>query len=113
LPPPDPPAALMEFSIDQFVGEALVISFTMVVHHEFGERTTEVSLAKRDQAVQDSSLIERTNRSACALQLGARKRVWMTRPPDASSRRRTSALHFRSRSQIRIRRSRARRRSQP
>jgi hypothetical protein len=50
-------------------------------------------------------LIERTNRSACALQLGARYGVWITRTPDVSSRCRTPVLHIRSQSQIRKHRS--------
>jgi len=41
-----------------------------------------------------SSLIERTKRSACALQLGARNGVWITRTPDVSSKRRTVGLYL-------------------
>jgi hypothetical protein len=58
--PSQPPTVLMLVSIDQFVGQALVISFAMVVHDEFGQCTTEMSPAEWDQAVQ-AFLLDRTD----------------------------------------------------
>ena len=89
--------------LDKGVAEPLMVAFAMVMAQELRERTTEVPLTERNQADQAFLLFERTNRSAWALQFGARNGVCTTRTPAVSSRCRTAALHLRSRSQIRKR----------
>ena len=42
----------MVVGVDHIVGEALVVTFALIVHREFGERMTEVSPAQRDEAIQ-------------------------------------------------------------
>lgn len=66
-------------TLDQVVGETLMVAFAMGVNHELRERLTEVPLTQRNDPVQAFSWIERTNRSACALQFGARHGVRITR----------------------------------
>jgi hypothetical protein len=39
-------------TVDQFVVQALMVAFAMIVHEELGEQTTEVPLAKRNHAIQ-------------------------------------------------------------
>jgi tetratricopeptide (TPR) repeat protein len=62
LAPSDLPTALKIFSLDQFVAEPLVIPFTVVVHDVFGERTTKVSFAERNQPIQ-AFLLDRPYKS--------------------------------------------------
>ena len=62
LAPSNAPTVLMVFSLDQFVGQALVIVFSMVMHDEFGDGPAEVSLAQRSQPVQ-ALLLERADKS--------------------------------------------------
>ena len=62
LAPSNAPTVLMVFSLDQFVGQALVIVFSMVMHDEFGDGPAEVSLAQRGQPVQ-ALLLERADES--------------------------------------------------
>ena len=42
----------MVVGVDHIVGEALAVTFALIVHREFGERMTEVSPAQRDEAIQ-------------------------------------------------------------
>jgi hypothetical protein len=49
LPPPNASAGVLVFNtIDQFVAEALMVAFAMIVDHKLRERTTEVSLTQRN-----------------------------------------------------------------
>jgi hypothetical protein len=104
-PPNRPRAQAFSRILDQIVAEILIVALAMIVRHEFGERTRKWRSLSGIRRSRHSSLIERTSRSAYALQFGARNGVRMTRTRDASSSARTLALHFRSRSQIRYRRS--------
>jgi hypothetical protein len=101
-----PHAAVLRLNlqaVDHLVAKPLVVALAMVMDHEVGERTPEVSLTQRNQPIQAFSLTDRTKRSACALQFGARNGVRITRTPDVSSSSRTARLHFRSRSQVKTR----------
>jgi hypothetical protein len=86
--------------IDQLVAEPLVVSFAMVVRHELGEVRRRWRSPIGIMRSRHSSLVERTNRSACALQFGARNGVGIIRTPAEARTRSTAAFHFRSRSQI-------------
>jgi hypothetical protein len=95
-------ARLNSVAVDQFVAEPLMVAFAMIMDDELRECTTKVPLTERNHArFRHSSLTDRTNRSACALQCGGRNGVRMMSTPDVASRCRTPGLHFRSRSQIR------------
>jgi hypothetical protein len=99
-------AAVMPTSntLDQFVAEALMVAFAMVVDHELPERTTQMPLTQRNEVVQ-AFFLDRANkplRVRIAVR-GAKRCVRTTRTPDSWSRCRTAVLHFRSRSQIRKR----------
>ena len=85
------------------VANALVISFVMIVFSECRQRSPKAALTEEHQPIQTFFLIDLTNRSACALQFGARYGVCTTRIPASASRRRKAALHLVSRSQIKIR----------
>jgi hypothetical protein len=78
----------------------LVIPFVMVVGRVLGHAAAQVALAERDQPIQALMLDGRTNRSACALQFGARTGVWTTCTPADRINARAAPLHFRSRLQI-------------
>jgi hypothetical protein len=80
-----------------------MVAFAVVMGRERGNGPLKVPFTERDHAVEDSSLIEGTNRSACALQLGARNGVRITRTPAVARKGSTAALHFRSRSHISMR----------
>jgi hypothetical protein len=70
MPPNRPHARLFSRILDPFVAETLMVAFAMIVRHEFGERTPEVALTQPDRTVRHFSSIERTSRSAYALQFG-------------------------------------------
>ena len=61
--------------LNQLVADALMIPLNMVVGDELGDRASKMSLPQWDHARKHSSLIDRTNRSAYALQFGARNGV--------------------------------------
>jgi hypothetical protein len=65
-PPNGARVMLVSDTLNQVVTETLVIALVMIVRGEVGERATEAPLTERNDALH-SSLIERTNRSACAL----------------------------------------------
>src|SRR5262249_26336292 len=77
-----------------------MIPFPMVVIDEFSHGAAEVELPSGIIRPRHSSLIDRTKRSAYALAFGAWSGVCTTWRPASSNSRRTSQLHFRSRSQI-------------
>jgi hypothetical protein len=39
-------------TVDQFIAEALMVAFAMIVGHELGEGPTEMLLAERNHAIQ-------------------------------------------------------------
>jgi hypothetical protein len=61
----------------QLVADALMVSLAMLVGHELGGQATKMPLPSRTTRSSHSSLIDHTNRSASALQLGARNGVRM------------------------------------
>ena len=80
-----------------------MIPFAMIVLGECQQSSPKAALPEEHQAIQTFFLIDLTNRSAYALQFGARCGVCTTRMPTSASRRRNATLHLVSRSQIRIR----------
>lgn len=75
LAPSNARIALMNFSIDQVVGQALVIAFTAVVDHELCERTTIVTFSHRNQPVQ-ALLLNRADESLrVRMQFGTRNGI--------------------------------------
>ena len=56
---------------EQLVVEPLVVPLAMIALEELGGHETEVTVTQGDETIQDSSLMDRTNRSACALAFGA------------------------------------------
>jgi hypothetical protein len=50
--PPANGAGVTWDTVDQFIAEASMVAFAMVVGHELGERTTEMPLPERNHAVQ-------------------------------------------------------------
>ena len=89
--------------LDKFVLDALVIPFPVIVRDELSKQVAKVSLAERHDAIEDSALIDRTKRSACALQCGAAGGARITRTPTSVRSTSIARLHFGSRSQIRTR----------
>ncbi len=77
-----------------------MIPFAMVVLNVLRHRAPEVRSPIGIARSRQSSLVDRTKRSAWAFAFGARSGISTTRMPTSLNRRRTSRLHFRSRSQI-------------
>ena len=88
---------------NQPIVKTLVIPFPVVMRRECGERSTQMGFAEDDDPIQALPLIDRTKRSAYALQLGAWNGVCTTRMPASAKVRRNVALHLVSRSQMRMR----------
>jgi hypothetical protein len=97
MPPGFPPRG---HTLDQFVGQTLVIPLSVVVLHLLRDNPAEMTVAERDHPCIHSCLMERTKRSAYALALRAWSGVCTTRIPASANRARTGELHFMSRSQI-------------
>src|SRR5678815_4138796 len=72
--------------LNQLVTDTLMVPLGMVVGDEFGYRATKRRCRSPNRIMRSrhSSLIDRTNRSAYALQLGARNGVRMIRTPSCS-----------------------------
>ena len=59
-------------TVDQLIGEPLVIPLAVVMGDEFSQSPTKVPLAERGERFKHSSFTDRTNRSVCALPVDAR-----------------------------------------
>ena len=54
--------------LNQLVADSLMVSLDMAVGHGLGYRAPKMPLPQQDHAIEALFLIDRTNRSACALQ---------------------------------------------
>jgi hypothetical protein len=79
-----------------------MIAFMVIVLNEFRNGAAEVPLPNRNLPIQ-TFFLDRSH-EALGVGIGVRRRsgIDTTRMPASRSRRRTSRLHFRSRSQIKI-----------
>ena len=87
-------------SINQFVIQALVIPFTVVMCDELRQCPSQVAFPEGNHAV-EALMLDRAHKAfRVGVRVGRLIRVCTTRIPASPSRSRTDALHFASRSQI-------------
>jgi hypothetical protein len=88
-------------TLNQLISQPLRVPFAMVVRHEFCDGAPEMGFTEWHHPIETFFFDRPHEPVGWAFALGACNGVWTTRMPASPSARRTSPLHFRSRSQIR------------